>query len=72
MLLEENEHNIECEPNCKNGGNKSIDIAWEGILTYESDFDFMTQDALSPWKTRGLNESLYTLNKSKCNNFQQC
>ena len=57
---------------CKNGENKTFDIALEGILTYESVFDHMTEEAFSSWKARGLNESQLTLGKSNCNNFQQC
>jgi len=57
---------------CKNGENKTFDIALEGILTYESIFDYMTKEAYSSWKTRGLSESDLTLDKSKCAHFQQC
>jgi len=57
---------------CKNGENKTFDIALEGILTYESIFDYMTKEAFSSWKTRGLSESDLTLDKSKCAHFQQC
>ena len=57
---------------CKTGEDKTFDIALEGILTYESVFDHMTKEAFSSWKARGLSESQLTLNKSTCNNFQQC